>query len=419
MRSKQLSRPLTFASLAALAVIGLTGSSLANSSSTKQDDEHGDIVIKKQGYFFVGGKYDDPSNPTSMSGQMYVEYQIPANSGDPHVKKWPIIMIHGGGHTGESWLTTPDGREGWSDYFLRRGWPVYVVDRPGVAKSTSVGAFGNVTDVKTAEDRFVAPEKADPSVQWPQAHLHTQWPGNGTHAPGDPNFDQYYAHLSPSGTASGEDNQVAATVALLDKIGPAILMPHSAPGPGVWRVGDMRPNLVKAIVAVEPSGPPFFEAPRFGMPGGESTRPWGVSGGPLTYDPPVSDPSQINKVQETTPQGPGLLPCWKQKEPARKLPQLAKVPIAFIASEASYHAPYDHCTSQYLTQAGVPNDFIKLASLGLHGNGHIMFVEMQHLKIARIVESWLNRKFIVRNPHDHDDDHGPGHGNGHGHGPRS
>jgi pimeloyl-ACP methyl ester carboxylesterase len=387
-------RRTRLAFVAAVAAAGLAASIAPAAAGSDRDDMRrdrgrGEIVIKKQGYFYVGGQYDSAANPTSMTGQMYVEYQIPADRRSGPLRKLPIVMIHGGGHTGASWQTRPDGGEGWADYFLKRGWPVYIVDRPGVAKSTSLGAFGNVTNVRTALDRFAASELASPTVQWPQADLHTQWPGGTTQGPGDPDFDQYYAHLAPGGTAGGENNQVAATVALLDKIGPAILMPHSAPGPGVWRVGDQRPSLVKGIVAVEPSGPPFYEAPRFGMPGGELTQPWGISAGPLTYDPPVSDPAEIGRVQQTAPDAPGLIPCWMQSTPARRLPELARVPTLMVLGEASYHAPYDHCTSKYLSQAGVRNDFVRLADRGIRGNGHIMFVEKNNLKIAGLIEDWL------------------------------
>ena len=67
-----------------------------------------------------------PTNPRYMSGQMYVEYQIP--DAPP---KYPIILVHGGSHTGAGWQGTPDGRPGWADFFVRHGWPVYVVDQPG------------------------------------------------------------------------------------------------------------------------------------------------------------------------------------------------------------------------------------------------------------------------------------------------
>jgi pimeloyl-ACP methyl ester carboxylesterase len=342
------------------------------------------LVLAKQGYLYVGGQYDNPTNPTQMSGQTYVEYQIPV--GNP--KKVPIVMIHGGGHTGAGFVSTPDGRMGWADFFVREGWPVYVLDRPGVAKSGSFGAFGTATSVFQAELRFSASEKQDPSLTWPQAHLHTQWPGP-TGEVGDPSFDQYYAHLAPGGTGGGDPATVSALIALLEKIGPAILMEHSAGSSPTWMTADARPDLVRGIIMVEPNGPPFREAARFGMPGGQLTRPWGLSSGPLTYDPPVSDPSQLVQVLESAPDAPDLIPCWEQGEPARQLPRLAQVRILEILSQASYHAPYDHCTSKYLTDAGVPHDFVKLVDLGILGNGHIMFDEKNNLDIARVIENWL------------------------------
>lgn len=85
----------------------------------------------------------------------------------------------------------------------------------------------------------------------------------------------------------------------------------------------------------------------------------------------MTDPAQLSFVQETKAQAPDLVRCWKQAEPARKLPHLGGVRVLVVTTEASYHAPYDHCTSQYLTQAGVKHDWIKLADLGIHGNGTI------------------------------------------------
>ena len=342
------------------------------------------LVIAKQGYFYVGGEYDNPANPTQMTGQMYVEYQLPKQTDKG---KLPIIMLHGGGHTGAGFVSTPDGRPGWADYFVRRGWPVYVVDRPGVAKASSFGPFGNATNVGTAEDQWSAPEKA--AAQWPQAHLHTQWPGTGLH--GDPAFDQYYAHLAPSGTGETTPLRVRAFIALLEKIGPAIMLPHSSPGPETWQVADARPDLVAAIVSDEPSGPPFFNVNLVTGAQGALTRPWGPSVGPLAYEPPVSDPSQLYNfaVQQSQPDAPGLIRCWLQPEPARQLPRLAGVPILHILSEAGYHAPYDHCTSKYLTQAGVPNTFIRFENIGIHGNGHINLVEKNHLQLAKLIEDWL------------------------------
>ena len=99
---------------------------------------------KKNISIIVGGKYDNPADPAYMHGQMYVEYQIPVRA-----RKYPLVLIHGGSHTGVGWQTTPDGRPGWADYFVRRGWKVYNVDQPGRGRSNYVpeayGPLGNPT----------------------------------------------------------------------------------------------------------------------------------------------------------------------------------------------------------------------------------------------------------------------------------
>jgi pimeloyl-ACP methyl ester carboxylesterase len=348
-------------------------------------DSVGTLAVRSQGYFYVGGQYDNAANPTSMSGQMYVEYQIPDTP-----PKYPIILVHGGSHTGASWQSTPDGRPGWADFFLEHGWPVYVVDQPGRGRSTySAAAYGPLsppTTPKSAADRWAAPEKGDRATQWPQAFLHTPWPGNGTHLHGDPIFDEYYAHLMP-GINNQEERTRVAWMALLERLGPSILIEHSEPGPATWRVADARPDLVKAIVAVEPTGPPF--APNAA---GVRTMPYGPSAGPLTYDPPVSDPTQINIVQQAKPDAPGLRTCWMQREPARTLPRLKGLNVLFVLSESSYHAPYDHCTRDYLSQAGVQSDLLHLPQHGMHGDGHLMMIERNNLEIAGLIEEWLAQK---------------------------
>ena len=64
------------------------------------------------------------------------------------------------------------------------------------------------------------------------------------------------------------------------------------------------------------------------------------------------------------------------------------IPILIVVSEASYHAPYDHCTAKFLTQAGVPNTFVRLESIGIHGNGHMMMLEKNNLEIATFLINW-------------------------------
>src|SRR5262249_29390689 len=155
-----------------------------------------------------------------------------------------------------------------------------------------------------------------------------------------------------------------ALVALFDKIGPAILLVHSQAGAFAWPVADARPGLVKAIVGVEANGPPGHGGGLLGAPGwfqeGPVALAYGVTSGPLTHAPAAKDAAELKWVKEDKPDGPGLLTCWKQAEPARKLPNL-KMPVMVLSSEASYHAPYDHCTVKFLQQAGVNPTHIRLA----------------------------------------------------------
>src|ERR1700682_6221485 len=92
-----------------------------------QAQERGPLALAKASYFFVGGKIDTSVEGSPMLGQMYVESMIPARRTQP----FPIVMVHGGGQTGTNFTGTPDGREGWAQYFLRQGYAVYVVDQPG------------------------------------------------------------------------------------------------------------------------------------------------------------------------------------------------------------------------------------------------------------------------------------------------
>jgi pimeloyl-ACP methyl ester carboxylesterase len=189
----------------------------------------------------VGGKLDPAVEGTAPVGQIYVEYMVPQRLRH----RTPIVMVHGGSQTGTNFTGTPDGREGWAQYFVRRGYAVYVVDQVARGRSAywTPQPYGAVTPSRFnfVERRFVAPEHFK---QWPQAHLHTQWPGAGK--PGDSAFDQFYASQFPSLVSFPKQQELNrdALVALLDKIGPAILLTHSQSGPFGWPVADARPDLV-------------------------------------------------------------------------------------------------------------------------------------------------------------------------------
>jgi len=347
------------------------------------------ISIERQGYLFAGGKYSTVNGQQVMSGQIYAEYQIPAKQ----THRWPLLMIHGLGQSGTNFTGTSDGREGWAQYFLRQGYAVYVIDQPGRGRAAYQSeAYGPLTppDIENVQRRFVAPERYE---LWPQARLHTQWPGKG--APGDPIFDQFYASQLPSiSAANATIFNRDAIVALLEKIGPAIVMTHSQSGGFGWPVADMRPDLVKAIIAVEPSGPPFYDIENIGAPdwfrdAPTSYRVWGPTAAPLTYAPPAANPSDLTIVREERPDAPNVVRCWLQKSPARQLPNLQKMPILIMTAEASYHATYDHCTVKFLEQAGVHPTWLKLGESGIHGNGHMLMLEQNSREIVEVIARWL------------------------------
>ena len=155
-----------------------------------------------------------------------------------------------------------------------------------------------------------------------------------------------------------------------------------------------RPDLVKAILAIEPNGPPFYGVEFIGAPDwfkqGELALPYGITAVPLTYSPAIKDASELKMVQQDKADTPDKVRCYAQAEPARQLPNLQKMPILVLTSEASYHAPYDHCTVNYLRQAGIKPTYIRLADLGIRGNSHVMMLEKNNKDIAAVIAKWLD-----------------------------
>src|SRR2546426_10936775 len=139
-------RKIVFGLLASALLLMIAGSINAQEKKTKKFLTK-PLVIEDQGSFFIGGvpKITDyatlppPNNPNQANtpnqitvGQMYVQFQIPAHKA-PKVP--PVIMVHGSSHTGACLESTPDGREGWEPYFVRRGISTYVVDQAGRGRS--------------------------------------------------------------------------------------------------------------------------------------------------------------------------------------------------------------------------------------------------------------------------------------------
>lgn len=223
---------------------------------------------------------------------------------------------------------------------------------------------------------------------WPQATLHTQWPGSGMM--GDRIFDAYFASIVQglSLQTYQQSTMRTAGAALLDTIGrPVIIVTHSQGGGLTWPIADSRPDLVHLIVAIEPSGPPFENT----IIGSGPARPYGLTEVPIEYDPPVENPeTDLVKLVVTPRFGDGTTCIVQAQSPRpRSLANLKNVPVLVVTAESSFHALQDWCTVRYLRQAGVYVEHLALESVGIQGNGHMMFLEKNSDIVAMEIQRWM------------------------------
>ncbi|KAM3434382.1 hypothetical protein MY4824_005462 [Beauveria thailandica] len=366
-----------------------------NASSVSLTD-----IIPRRDVLYVGGEYtnitDRSTNATSIAlvGQIYVEKLTP-NPPPPTIDRraqLPIIFIAGAAQTGTNFLATPDGRPGWASYFLSKGHTVYLSDQPARGRSawqpaSGEGRFGTIGSPQSVSDIFT--DTANNGDKWPQAKLHTQWPGTGRM--GDPTFDAFYRSQVPLQTNRfiSEEQNAKAYAALVDIVGECYIISHSQAGAYGWRVGDMRPNLVKGIVQLEPSGPPFTLRPPFGN---DPAFAFGLTDLPIGYSPPAGLLAELIKTHIVPAVDPEHNVCIMQTCPVKKLTNLARIPELVVTGEASFHAPYDYCTVAYLKQVGVDVEYADLGKEGIHGNGHMFFMEKNNIEIAERVYQWLDKQ---------------------------
>ncbi len=350
--------------------------------------------IGRQGHFYVGGKWVGEPGKETMDGAMYVDVWVPKDIRHPY----PVVFVTGGGGQGPySLMQTPDGRPGWAYDFVNQGYTVYMMDYPATGRSAYVPSVdGTVTPPRSGplmeEVWSGGRPAATPQSSWPQAKKYTQWPSDAPNKGkmGDPVFD-YFAKTELQSVANPNNAQIITdtVVQLLDLIGqPVVLMVNSGVASSGWVIADARPKLVKGILAAEPVAPPIENAERGSTGPG---RLWGVTSLPIHYDPPVKDPSELRPVREEKADGPDLIPCWIQQEPAHKLVNLQGIPVLEISGEASYHRPCSHCVAKWLNQAGVKATYVRLEDVGLPGNGHQMMSEKNSAGIAKFFMDWLDK----------------------------
>ena len=329
------------------------------------------LKLADQGGFWIGVQRKQMPYGTIAQGQMFVQYMIPEKKLHP----LPVVMVHGGGGQGTHMMGI-GGRPGWVHYFVQAGYAVYWLDRPSYGRSPyHPDALGpsHLPNVPAFEGLIGSTAVFNTA----------QWPGPG--GMNDPIIDQFMACEQGNVTdeAFHRDLVWPGGAELLDKIGPAILFVHAFGGFFAWGVADRRPNLVKAIVAMEINGNPFAAQLR-----------WGLTASPMTYDPPVTDLSQFKLVDQAAPSDsprPVVSPFKLQAEPAHKWKNLKGIPITWVTSEfGGGGSPVSNVA--FLKQAGCSAEMLRLRDYGINGNGNLMLMEKNNHEVFTVIHEWLKTK---------------------------
>ncbi|KAH8881743.1 alpha/beta-hydrolase, partial [Thozetella sp. PMI_491] len=387
----------------------------------------------------VGGIWD--RERSTIVHQVYVEKLEPLNSSERF--SIPIILVHGDYHDGTLWHQKPDGGRGWAEWFARAGFTVFLPDLPfhGRSKIDHIELMDRIQymDASVIENELTAPEKSvvHNAYFYEIAKKHSQWPGNGKR--GDPIFDNYIQRLYPE-HYDRRVRQVASQYAIFDLLrqtGPAVLIGQGMGGNIALLGLDAKPELVRAVIAVEPAGPPFSSATKLDQFGNRihlkepeyirGLRAYGISDVPVNYDPPANislkteggGNFEVEAEEELPPipvakffnpernmscylQNPDLVLAAESfttedghvehqelKNPIRTLTNISQKPVAVVTTEASPHALYDWATVAFLKQAGVRVTHLELNKQGIHGNGHLCFLEKNSDEIAHLLFRWI------------------------------
>lgn len=340
--------------------VGITG------ALSQTADQAGPLIIHRQGSFAVGGKvaampgtYNN--NAPTAEGQslhgdhLYAFYQIPENA-----RPMPIVMLHGAYQSARSWETTPDGREGFQNIFLRRGFPVYLVDQP------RRGRAGNSTVATTIE-----PTPYD-QLYFDQFRL-GKWPNFFEGVQFDRNpaaLDQFFRFVTPN-TGPYDAGVISdAMAALFDKIGPGILVTHSQGGGPGWLTAIKTQN-VKGIVAFEPGSGFIF-------PEGEVPAPMPSAAGTLSPETvSIADFEKLTRLPIIIYYGdnfPTEPTTERGRDNWRVRLAMAKLWVAAV------------------NKLGGDAKLVHLPEIGIRGNTHFMFSDLNNVEIADQVWAFLKEK---------------------------
>jgi len=330
-------------------------------------DKPSPLVIQEQGSFTVGGTVTtapgtfDPLKPLQPAGQtfrgdhLYTFYQVPANP-----RPLPIVMWHGAGQSSKTWETTADGREGFQNIFLRRQYATYVVNQPrrGNAGRGTVEA----TIKPTPDEQF-----------WFGQFRIGVWPNYFDGVQFDRSqetLNQYFRAMTPN-TGPYDATLISdAMAALFARIGSGVLMTHSQSGGPGWLTAIKSRN-VKAIVAFEPGS-------GFVFPQGELPNPVPTSFDTLEGVPvPMADFMALTRIPivifygDNIPAKPTSIPtqdAWR-----------GRLEMARVWRDA-------------VNKHGGQVSLIHLPEIGIRGNTHFPFSDLNNVAIADLVSKFLAEK---------------------------
>lgn len=307
----------------------------------------------RRGQFWVPGERVRTDHGTVQRAPLFVHWEAPPGAAHPV----PLVLVHGGGGQGTDWTGTPDGRPGWATRFVEAGFAVYVVDRCGHGRSPYhpdvVAPMGAPFPYEAAQALFLPAGERDAQTQWTYGR-----------EIGSADLDQLLCPMGPLPADLAESQRLDADRLgrLLDVVGEAVLVTHSAGGPVGWLTAAARPDRVVAIAAIEPMGPPFAEFPGLGA------LTWGLTSAELPCDPPAGDPSEV---------------------PGRRIPALAGKPVAVVTGGASAFAGFAPEVVAFLNAAGADGRHLHLPDFGVSGNGHGLIFEANSDETVKPVIDWI------------------------------
>ena len=339
----------------------LTGGALVEAA------ERGPLIIKDQGSLIAGGGLItqpgrfDPYKPLMPDGQtyhgdhVYAFYQVPV---DAH--PLPIVMWHGAGQSAKSWETTADGREGFQNIFLRRGFSTYLIDQP---RRGDAGRSLVETTIKPVPDEQLWFNQFRIG-QWPETFEGSQFP-RGPQA-----LEQFFRSMTPN--TGPYDIEVASdgVSALLDKTGPAILFTHSQGGGPGWMTA-IKSQQVRGIVAFEPGS-------SFVFPEGEVPAPI-----PSAFD--TLSAQVVSKAQFEALTHIPILIIYGDNIPDK--------PVRLPAQD-SWRARLEMARlwRDTVNRHGGDVRLIHLPEIGIRGNSHFPFSDLNNVEIADLVSQFLAEK---------------------------